>query len=84
MAKALQRVRQLTGSVIQTPENQAQIETDLAFLTKNFLDHAGEFITFFFVVADEYEVMLRAFAVANRRLAQNFQDSGDEKPTPRT
>lgn len=83
MVKALSRVRQLTASTIQTPENQEQIEKDLAFLTKNFLDHAGEFVTYFFIIADEYETLLRAFSIVNRRLAQN--DTTDEIPaTPRT
>lgn len=78
MAKAVERVRQLTGSTIQTPENAEQIATDLKFLTKHFLDHAGEFITYYFVIADEYEKVLQAFAIINARLTENFKNTGDE------
>ena len=84
MAKTLERVQQLTASVIQTPENQAQIETDLAFLTKNFLDNAGQFIAYWFIISGEYEPILNAFAMINRRLAQNEQTTDETPSTSRT
>lgn len=78
MRKALHRVRQLTGSTIQTPENEVQIEADLKSITKTFLDHAQEFIAFYYIIAGEYEVILNAFSIINRRLAANSAPAPNE------